>query len=53
MTVFTCRWLTVKQSEALNLDPVKKSHIESVSEGVFPLDVTITVRDKLSLINKM
>lgn len=53
LNVFTCRWLNIKQSEAWNVDPVKKSHIKRVSEGIFRLDVIITMRDKLFLAHKM
>lgn len=53
LNVFTWRRLIIKQSEAWNVDPVKKSHIITISEGIFRLDVNITVREKLFLVHKM
>lgn len=50
--VFTWRLVNVRHSEALNVEPVKKSHIESVIEGVLPLNITITESDRLFLADK-
>lgn len=53
LNAFTWRRLNIKQSEAWNVDPVKKSHIKTINEGIFRLDVNITVREKLFLVHKM